>query len=62
MYYEKKGMKEKTMKKTKKQLIPKMKKSINTHKRNLQKELIKVRTGIRVGSGDDYGFTSCAMK
>ena len=55
-------MKEKTMKKTKKQLIPKMKKSINTHKRNLQKELIKVRTGIRVGSGDDYGFTSCALK
>ena len=23
---------------------------------------LKIRTGIRSGSGDDYGFTSCAIK
>ena len=25
-------------------------------------QAVNIRTGIRAGSGDDYGFTSCAIK
>jgi len=37
-------------------------KSNFSNKKNLSKKFISVRTGIRAGSGDDYGFTSCAIK
>jgi len=50
-------------KERKKQSLQKTKQnSIHAQKKHSQKELIKVRTGIRVGSGDDFGFTSCALR
>jgi hypothetical protein len=45
------------------QLLKKPKRKTNhPQKENSQKEFIKVRTGIRAGSGDDFGFTSCSLK
>jgi len=50
-------------KETKKQILfKKTQKSINLNKNRPSKKFINVRTGIRAGSVDSYGFTSCAIK
>jgi len=54
---------EKMTKATKRQFALKNKKECNcSHKKCPSKKIISVKTGIRAGSGDDYGFTSCQLR